>query len=382
MSDKVERVAEAEEPAETEYSNCEVDDSGATELSPPKARNADQEDQETVDQPDTASAHSDLCDEATELDALESIESDARSTETCDDTHQPNRERKLHKRRRVVQAPAEARLRGRRQFCKRIADIAPYMLKTVKLRILGNYLNSTKGLSDDALTEQLRKDAGKIAARDRILGAFESLDSTADLRNLKWIILIGVLLQEETYSLEESRLEEKVVDFEKRVVKRARTLDFFDKKSHEETRWHFYDTYRIVLEAAWAKDEDISVDEANLLAVLRDHLSITMEEHWAIGAYIKRFPKTKCLLHTPEEIHDARKQLQKESLLWNYRDEHDRRIDVIPYEVVQLLAQEVARRNFNAQTIIDCCKTTASSSATCAMSYRPTAWTAMETRTC
>src|SRR5262245_40122074 len=36
----------------------------------------------------------------------------------------------------------ELRLRGRRALCKRIEDIAPNMLKTVKLRILTNYLPS------------------------------------------------------------------------------------------------------------------------------------------------------------------------------------------------------------------------------------------------
>lgn len=270
------------------------------------------------------------------------------SVEEVDEDDQVGEKKKRRKRKRITRDPAEARLRGRRQLCKRIADIAPYMLKTVKLRILGNYLSSTKGLSDDDLTNRLKKDAARIAARERILNAFNTLEEDVHLRNLKWIILTGVLLQEETYSLEESRLEEKVIEYEKQIVKRAKTLDFFDKKKHDETRWHYYDTYRIVLQAAWHKDDDISADEANLLLVLRDQLNISIEEHWAIGAYIKRFPKAKCVLHTPEEIHEARKQLQKHSLLWNFRDESDRRIDVIPYEVVQVLATDVARAGTTA----------------------------------
>ena len=247
-------------------------------------------------------------------------------------------------RRRVTRDPAEARLRGRRQLCKRIADIAPYMLKTVKLRILGSYLKSTKGLSDDDLTERLKNEGKQIAAKDRILDAFHTVEENVHTRNLKWIILTGVLLQEETHSLEESRLEAKVIEYEKEIVKRAKSLDYFDKKKHDETRWHHYDTYRIVLEAAWRNRDDISADEANLLSVLRDQLNISMDEHWAIGAHLGRFPKAKCSLHTPEEIHEARKHLQKNSLLWSFRDDSDRRIDIVPYEVVQVLATYVARQ--------------------------------------
>ncbi|TVQ29993.1 MAG: hypothetical protein EA376_14170 [Phycisphaeraceae bacterium] len=216
------------------------------------------------------------------------------------------------------------------------------MLKTVKLRVLGQHIDSRKGLNDDELTDLMVREAKKIASKDHVLSALDAIDPDVDRRNLKWIILFNVLLQEETYSLEERRLEEKVIEFEKSIVERAKSLDFFDKKKHDAVRWHHYDTYRIVLEAAWRNDDDISADEAQLLRALRAHLSISMEEHWLISTYINRFPKKNRGLHTPDDVHEARKKLQRESLLWSYRDEVNRNHDVIPVEVVKTLRYDVA----------------------------------------
>ena len=153
-------------------------------------------------------------------------------------------------------------------MCKAIADIAPHMLKTVKLRVLGRYLESTKGMNDDALTERIVKDDEKIAHKGRIVENLTRIDPDVNRRNLKEILIFAILLQEEFYALEEHRLEEKVIQYEKDLVKRAQALDFFDPKQHDAKRWHHYDTYRIVLDAAWRSEDDISRDEAALLRVL------------------------------------------------------------------------------------------------------------------
>jgi hypothetical protein len=259
-----------------------------------------------------------------------------------DTTLAEKKAKKRRKRRQPKRDAAEQRMLGRRAMCKRIEDIAPYMLKTVKLRVLGRFLDSTRGLDDDDLTEKIVKNVRQLADGKRILANVQKIDPDVDRRVLREIILYGVLLQEETYSLEENRLTEKVIEYEKHLVKRSKALDFFDPKKHDPIRCHHYDTYRIVLEAAWRSDDDISLDEAALLAVLRDRLNISREEHQLIGAYIKRFPKAGCVEHTADEIHEARKELQRESLLWSYRDENNRNIDVIPVEIVSILRRDVA----------------------------------------
>ena len=52
---------------------------------------------------------------------------------------------------------------------RRIAEIAPSMSKLVKLRLLGSYLDSTKNKEDEELTLIIKKDAAKLAERNRIL---------------------------------------------------------------------------------------------------------------------------------------------------------------------------------------------------------------------
>lgn len=122
-------------------------------------------------------------------------------------------------------------------------------------------------------------------------------------------------------------------------MKNAKALDFFDEKKHDQQRVRSYDTYRIVLDAAWRNNDDVSLDEAKLLEVLRARLDISNEEHRLISAHLKRFPKAKCELHTREEIHDARKELQREGILWSYRDENNRNIDVVPIRRQNLVGQ-------------------------------------------
>src|SRR5204863_7467216 len=98
----------------------------------------------------------------------------------------------------------------------------------------------------------------------------------------------------------------------------------------------------IVLEAAWSNDGMISPDEARLLGVLRSHLSISREEHWLLSALLKRFPKDGCALHTADEVNEARKELQRQGVLWQYRDEDNRNIDVIPADFVAVVRREFA----------------------------------------
>lgn len=235
----------------------------------------------------------------------------------------------------------ELRLRGRRALCKRIADIAPHMLKLVKQRILNTYLQSKRGLEDEDLTQVILDDAVKLADRSRILASINNPDPDFNRGQLKAIIF-AVLLQEETHSIPEHRLDEKVIEFEKVLVKQSKALDLTELRKHDLDRWHHLDTYRVVLEAAWSNDGVISPDEARLLTVLRTHLNITLEEHWLIGALLKRFPKEKNALHNPDEVNETRKDLQKQGLLWNYKDDDDQNIDVIPAEIATVIRQEYA----------------------------------------
>jgi|GEM_PF-253597 len=263
---------------------------------------------------------------------------------TVESITEPGRQRKVRKKRKMMRSDAEEfRLAGRRALCKRIEDIAPLMLKTAKLRILGRYLSSVRGLEDDDLTNVIRKDSQKLAEKVRIVSSMIEPDPNFDRGQLKSIIF-AILLQEETHSVDETRLDEKVIEFEKEIVKKAKSLNLEDLRKQDPERWHHIDTYKIVLEAALQNDGSISADEARLLGVLRRHLSIAIDEHWSLSAALKKFPKEKCVLHTPDEVNEARKELQRDGVLWSYRDENNRNIDVIPFEIAEIIRREVAKQ--------------------------------------
>lgn len=271
----------------------------------------------------------------------EHIESEEASPEPASETPKSKVSGKKKKRRRKVTNSQEHRLTGRRAFCLDIAQVAPKMLKTVKLRLLGRYLSSTRGMDENDLTQVIIKDAKKIGNKKRVLETFHEIDSDVDRRNLREIILHVVLLQEEVYSLEEQKLEEKVLAYERDLVKKSKNLDYFDSKKHDPARARSCDIYKTVLEAAWRNNDDISVDEANLIRILRERLSISSEDHRRISSFIKKFPKNKCEFHSVDEIHNARKELQREGLLWSYRDENNNNIDIIPAEIAETLRAEL-----------------------------------------
>jgi len=297
-----------------------------------------------------ASSHSGDSHKETRPSAVDSSAESAISAGASQDTEAnepsasipPKKSRKKRKKRPAGQS-AEERLKGRRALCRRIVDIAPHMLKMVMLRVLNQHLDSKKGLDETALRERIVRHAKTIASKDQVMRMLEEIDPDVNRRNLKWIILVQILLQEETYSLEERRLDEKVLEYEKSIVKKSAKIDFFDLKKHDQMRWHHYDTYRIVLDAAWKNDGMISLDEAQLLHVLRGHLNISMEEHWLIAAHLGRFPKQNRALHTLDDIQEARKVLQRESLLWSYRDENNKNFDVIPREIAETLRKHLCK---------------------------------------
>ena len=258
--------------------------------------------------------------------------------------------RQRRKRKKILKLDAqELRLLGRRAMCKKIADIASFMKPSVKNRVLKDN-PFAKRMEDVDLSNLLKKEADKFANRERVLAALKTPDEDFARGQLKAIILC-ILLQEETYSCEETRLDEKVIEFEKDLVKRAKSLDWDQLKKSDPDRWHHLDMYRIVLDAAWSNDDRISPDEARLLDVLRNHMSISLEDHWMISASLKRFPKEKCVVHNPIEIAEARKEQQRNGVVWSYRDESNQDNDFIPAEIATIVrrdyaSQELQRTNY------------------------------------
>jgi len=255
---------------------------------------------------------------------------------------QPKRApRKIRRHRRRKKDAWEAALQGRRDLCYRIAGIAPRMLKMVMTRVASCHLPSTRGLSEERLREELLRAAPHIADKNRVKKVLTALDPVRHRRELKGMIVFDVLLEQERYALPAKELAGKVHEYEKQVIKEARTCKFLDPKEMDKARLFAYETYYLVLDAAWRHEDRISVDEANLLAELRRRLGITLRDHRLLEAKMGRFPKRKGALHTIEEIEDTRRQLQKDGILWTFRDEDGTDIDAIPAEIMEVIRSEM-----------------------------------------
>jgi len=262
------------------------------------------------------------------------------SDETAKKAAAPKR-RSRRRKKRKKDAP-EAQLLGRRDHCYRIKDIAPRMLKMVMTRVASSHLKSTKGLSEEQLREELVRAAPQIAEEARVRRVLSAVDPQRHRRLLKGIIVFDVLLQEERYALPANGLRAKVLDYEKQIAAEAGSCPLLDPKAMEASRLFAYETYNMVLGAAWRHEDSISVDEANLLSELRRRLAITLRDHRLLEAKMGRFPKRKCALHSVEEIEDAKRQLQKEGILWTFRDEDGRDIDAIPAEIMTVIRGKIA----------------------------------------
>ncbi len=247
---------------------------------------------------------------------------------------QSKRKRRVRARRKDA---FEAALQGRRELCYRIRDITPRMLKMVMTRVASSCLPSVKRLTQEQLANELVRCAPRIADKGRIAKVTTALDPDRDRRTLKGIIVFEVLLEEERYALRVDELNHRVIEYEKQIVKEAKACKLLDAKEQDKNRLAAYETYNVVLDAAWRHEDKISVDEANLLSELRSRLSITVREHRLLEAKMGRFPKRKCGLHSVDQIEEAKRQLQREGILWTFRDENGKDIDAIPAEIMELI---------------------------------------------
>jgi len=213
----------------------------------------------------------------------------------------------------------------------------------VMTRVASSHLRSTKGLDQQRLGDELVRSIRQIADPERVVKTVTALDPDRNRRILKGIIVFDILLEQERYALPSEELNNRVLEYEKRVIRDSKPCRLLDPKFQEKSRLSAYETYYVVLDAAWRHEDKISVDEANLLAELRRRLGITLREHRLLEARMGRFPKRKCGLHSVDEIEEAKRQLQREGILWTFRDENGKDIDAVPAQVMEVIRSQLKK---------------------------------------
>lgn len=95
--------------------------------------------------------------------------------------------------------------------------------------------------------------------------------------------------------------------------------------------------YKYVVEAAWDKNNDISIDEQNLINKIRIKLNISEKNHQILEAQIGKFPTNGNVLHSRDDIANVRRLLQLKGLIISVRDSNGIDYDAIPFDVVSIL---------------------------------------------
>ncbi len=164
--------------------------------------------------------------------------------------------------------------------------------------------------------------------KERIIEAV--LHEDRDIRTITTILMGEVLLQSHDYSYPQSVAEEKVVEWEQKVI---------DESNEREVGVgrviHNFEFFQFVLEAAWSENDLISQDEKKLIEKIRRKLNVTEREYRVLEAKLGKFPKPGNTIHTRSEINEARKYLQSRGLLLTYREADGSDHDVVPDEMVE-----------------------------------------------
>jgi len=198
-------------------------------------------------------------------------------------------------------------------------------------RVSSAYVIDYRNLKNDEIKEALLKTAPQYYFVDNVKNAVSDmlLSSNREERILTPIILKNLLLHTDDNKATTKALSDSVITYEQNIVNQSN--DFLvNHKAGKEQNFEFF---KFVLEAAWEKDDSISVDEKNLLNKIRVKLNISDDERNVLEASIGKFPLDENKLHTREEIDNVKRKLQSIGLLFSIRDIEKETYDVIPDEI-------------------------------------------------
>lgn len=201
-------------------------------------------------------------------------------------------------------------------------------------RFANEYVIDYKQLSFDDLKSATMKTAPQYFNRENVEKAVESFELHADrkIRILFRIFIFNILLNSDDFVENQRTCEEKIIAYEKNIVDLANE---FSLKNEDKN----IDFYKFVVEAAWDKNDDISIDEQNLINKIRNKLNISEKKHQIMEAQIGKFPTNGNILHSRDDIADARRLMQYKGLIISIRDSNGVDYDAIPNEVANVLRE-------------------------------------------
>jgi hypothetical protein len=208
----------------------------------------------------------------------------------------------------------------------RIEDAVECMSKSYLHRILDSYMKDTIKPDEDPSRKRIIKDQEVLSSPENIEKRMQFSGLSFKAKTLSFFLL-EALLADEDYSLDERTIIDQVINYEKQIIKESKSPEIFKLKDPEAVR-----TYTTILEVA-LEDDVISDDEKKLLAKLRNHLGLSLRDHYQLQATLKKFPKPNNEIHTEKEIKNELIELQKRGVVFYCNQCGDGATYLIPEEI-------------------------------------------------
>lgn len=234
---------------------------------------------------------------------------------------------------------------------------------TIAKRIASAYVADYRRLEMDELKDFLTKTSKQYTSHENLASRLDELklDSNRAVRIIAPILLRDYLINQDDFISPCKETDSAILNYEKTIVDESNDYDT-NKLSKDLL------LFKYMLDTAWNRGEDISIDEKNLLEALRKYLSISIREQQVLEAKSGRFPNLKNTLHSFDDIDNVRRLLQSKGLLMCVKNSDGVLCDLIPTDIAsgirayynieirsygyEKLIDYVARKN-NKQYLID-----------------------------
>ncbi len=199
---------------------------------------------------------------------------------------------------------------------------------TIAKRVASAYVADYRRLELDEIKEFLVKTAEQYTSLKNITERLEEikLDGNRAVRIIAPILLRDYLLNQDDFISPCKDTDTAILNYEKSIVDESNNFDI-NRISKDSA------LFKHMLDAAWAHNNDISIDEKNLLETLRKYLSISIKEQHILEAKSGRFPNFENALHTFDDIEAARRVLQSKGLLVSIKNSDGLLCDMIPDDI-------------------------------------------------
>ena len=195
-------------------------------------------------------------------------------------------------------------------------------------RIASAYVEDCRRLDFQELKISLLKTEGQYISLDNVAKMLDSLKLHENpvVRIIVPIFLKGCLLDQDDFMSPCKATEESVLNYEQSIIDESNNFDYKGMSKD-------FALLKFLLDKAWERGDDISVDEKNLIDEVRKYLNISPREQNVLEAKAGRYPTKGNLLHTRSDIDSVRKVLQSAGLIFYIKNSDGVPCDIVPEEI-------------------------------------------------